>query len=75
MRNTFGWGVLGAVTTILARHVARLALHGPGGEPRLPEAAYRSSLSVMLLLAAAAGAALALGDVLKEQREHATQVA
>jgi hypothetical protein len=75
MRDTFGWGLLGAATTILARRIARRAMHEPGGEPRLPDAAHRSSLSMVLLLAAAAGTALALADVLQEQRKHVTQLA
>ncbi len=61
----------GAATTMLARKMTRRALHSPRGTPRLPRAARRNrSFTMMVLLAAAAGALLAIGDVLQEQRKH-----
>lgn len=71
-----GRGVLGAGTTMVARRLMRRAMHNPNGAPRVPAAVRRNnSLPVALLLAAAAGALLALADVLQEQRKRATQVA
>jgi hypothetical protein len=70
------WGTIGAATTIAARAVTRRAMHGKDGSPRLPRAARRNlSFSTMLLLAAAAGAMLALGDVLKEGRAELAHAA
>lgn len=69
--HTLGWGLIGAATTTLTRAATRKAMHGPSGAPRLPRAARRSDgLGMLLLLAAAAGAMLALGDILQEQRKH-----
>lgn len=76
MAHTIAWGTVGAATTMLARRVARRAMHDPSGAPRLPRAARRNnSFATMLALAATAGALLALVDVLQEQRKHVTQVA
>jgi hypothetical protein len=48
----------------------------PSGAPRLPAAARRdNSFVVMVGIAAAAGALLALGDVLQQQRKRTTQAA
>jgi hypothetical protein len=48
-------------------------MHSRSGTPRLPRAARRNnSFTTMLVLAAAAGAMLALGDVMKEQQKHVT---
>jgi hypothetical protein len=72
--RTIGWGLVGAATTMLARRATRRAMHQQSGAPRLPRATRaNNSFGMMLLLAASAGAMLALGDVLKEQRQHATQ--
>jgi hypothetical protein len=46
-------------------------MHKRNGVPRLPEAARRrNDIGTMLLLATATGVALALGDVLREQRQR-----
>jgi hypothetical protein len=48
-------------------------MHEQNGEPRLPRTARKTnSFGMMLLLAAGAGALLALGDVLQEQRKEIT---
>ena len=74
MAHTAAWGLLGSGTTMLARTATRRAMHGRGGRPRLPRAARQNTgFGMMLLLAAAAGAMLALGDVLLEQRKNATR--
>jgi hypothetical protein len=66
--HNLGWGLIGAATTKLARTATRKVMHERSGAPRLPRAARRSSgLGMLLLLAAAAGAMLALGDILQEQ--------
>ena len=66
-----GWGLIGSATTMLARTATRRAMHRRDGDPRLPRAARQSpGFGMMLLLAAAAGAMLALGDVLLEQRKN-----
>jgi hypothetical protein len=76
MARTFGFGMLGAATTMLARRATRRAMHDRRGEPRLPRRTRTSDgVGTMLLLAAAAGALLALGDVLLEQRKQVTQAA
>jgi hypothetical protein len=68
--------MIGAATTMLARAATRRAMHDAGGAPRLPRAAQKNTgFGMMLLLAATAGALLALGDVLQEQRKHVTQAA
>lgn len=67
-----GLGLMGAATTMLARRVTRHAMHEETGEPKLPrQLRRRDNVGVMLLIAGAAGALLALGDVLKEQRQRA----
>jgi hypothetical protein len=49
-------------------------MHERGGAPRLPRAArQKNTFGMMLLFAVAAGALLALGDVLQEQRKHVAQ--
>jgi hypothetical protein len=74
--HTIGWGMIGAATTMLARRATRRAMHDPSGAPRLPRAAQKNTgFGMMLALAAAAGALLALGDILQEQRRHVTQAA
>ncbi|MGE3177413.1 MAG: hypothetical protein AB7O32_08075 [Vicinamibacterales bacterium] len=76
MTRTFGWGMMGAATTLAARMVTRKMLHQRNGAPRLPRRTRKStSLSTMLMLAAATGALLAIGDVLQEQRKHLTDAA
>ena len=71
--NMIGWGIAGAATTMLVRTATRSALHDDTGAPRLPRSARGNvSFSMMLVLAAAAGALLAMGDVLKEQRKNVT---
>jgi hypothetical protein len=74
--HTLGWGMAGAATTMLARRATRRAMHERSGAPRLPRAARdNNSFGMMLLLAAAAGAMLALADVLKEEKKHTMRVA
>jgi hypothetical protein len=76
MRTTqgIGLGLMGAATTMLARRLTRHAMHEETGEPKMPDSVRRSnSIGLMLLLAGAAGALLAFGDVLKEQRQHVAQ--
>lgn len=66
-----GWGLIGAATTKVSRSATRRAMHNRSGAPRLPRAARRShNFGMMLLFAAAAGALLALGDILQEQRKQ-----
>jgi len=70
------WGIAGAATTMVARAAVRRALHDRRGAPRLPRAARRDlRFSTMVMLAGAAGVALALGDVLQEQRKQIAHVA
>jgi hypothetical protein len=66
-----GVGMLGSATTMLARTATRRAMHRRDGAPRLPRAARRPDLLTTVLVAVAAGAVLALADVLLEQREQA----
>lgn len=69
--GTLGYGLIGAATTKLARTATRKAMHRRSGAPRLPDATRRSNgLGMLLVLAAAAGAILALGDVVQEQRKQ-----
>jgi hypothetical protein len=69
--HTLGYGLIGAATTKLARTATRKAMHMRSGAPRLPQAARRNNgLGMMLVLAAAAGAMLAIGDVLLERRKQ-----
>ena len=74
MAHSIGWGMAGSAATMLTRTATRRAMHARNGAPRLPRAARRrDSFAIMLALAAAAGAILALGDVLQEQRKRATK--
>ncbi len=69
--STLGWGLIGALTTKLARMATRRAMHYSNGAPRLPREARRSNgIGMLLLMAAGAGAMLALGDVLQERRKQ-----
>lgn len=69
--RTVGWGLLGSATTMMVRNATRKAMHTEYGEPRLPRAAQRNTgAGTILMLAAAAGAVLALADVLQEQRKR-----
>jgi hypothetical protein len=69
--HTLGWGLIGAATTTLSRMATRRAMHASSGAPRLPRAARSNNgLGMLILLAAAAGAMLALSDVLQEQRKE-----
>lgn len=69
-----GFGLVGAATTMLVRRVTRRTMHDEHGNPKLPRTVQRSrSLGLMLVLAGAAGALLALGDVLQEQRAEVAQ--
>ncbi len=75
-KSRIGWGLVGAATTMLARRATRRAMHRRSDVPRLPPAARRkNTFGMMLLLAGSAGALLALGDVLQEQRKHVTTAA
>lgn len=66
-----GWAVAGAAVTKLSRAATRKAMHDPVGTPRLPRRARRSNgFGTMILFAAMAGALLALGDMLQEQRKR-----
>jgi hypothetical protein len=66
--------MLCTAATVLTRTATRRAMHRRGGAPRLPPATrHNKSVGMMLLLAAAAGALFALGDVMQEQRKHVTQ--
>lgn len=72
--KTFGWGMVGAATTMIARTATRRAMHDERGAPKLPRAARRDlSFGMMILLAGAAGVMLALGDVLQERRKQIAQ--
>ena len=70
MAQTVGWGLIGSATTMFVRNATRKAMHTETGAPRLPQAARRNTALGVLLLAVAAGAMLALGDVLQEQRKR-----
>jgi hypothetical protein len=65
-----GWGLVGTATTMVARRFMRRALY-TGNTPRLPDAARHSSgVRGLLAVAAAAGAMLAIADVLQDQRRR-----
>ena len=67
-------GLVGAAVTMLARRATRRAMYDERGEPKLPRAARKSNSVVMLLIvAAASGVALALGDVLHDHRKELTE--
>jgi len=69
-----GLGLIGAGTTMLVRRLTRRTMHEETGEPKLPDMVRRSkSVWLLLLLSGAAGALLALGDVLQEQRKQVAQ--
>jgi hypothetical protein len=75
MTRNVGWSLVGAGTTMLVRTATRRILHTPSGAPRLPRVRRRNrTFSTMLLLAATAGALLAVGDVFQEQRKQVTQI-
>ena len=70
--RTLGYGLVGTATTMLARRITRSAMHDREGSPRVPRRLRsNNSFEVMFFIAAAAGAFLALGDVLQEQRKAA----
>jgi hypothetical protein len=74
MAHTAGLGMVGTATTMLTRKATRRAMHNRDGAPRLPRAARdNTGFGMMLLLAVAAGALLAVADVLLEQRKTATR--
>lgn len=51
-------------------------MHSKGGEPRLPRTAWQNrGIGTILLLAVAAGAMLAIADVLLEQRKQVSRAA
>jgi hypothetical protein len=63
------WGAACGLTSKMVRNATRRTMHTGYGTPRLPEPARRrSGFGTALLWAAGTGAALALADVLKEQR-------
>jgi hypothetical protein len=65
--------MLGAAVTMLARNATRRAMHDRSGLPKLPRATRRStSVTMLLVVAAASGALLAVSDLLQEQRRHLT---
>lgn len=69
--QTAAWTLAGSATTMLTRRATRSAMRTRQGTPRLPRAARENDGWItVLLLAAAAGAMLALADVLQEQRKH-----
>jgi hypothetical protein len=66
-----GFGLLGFVTTKVARRAARRALYTETGVARLPAVARRGSgIGAAIAFAAGAGIALALADLLLEQRKE-----
>lgn len=68
--SAIGRGLVGLAATKLSRMATRRAMHRSTGAPRLPRAARTNSgLGMLLLLAVAAGAMLAVADVLQEQRK------
>jgi hypothetical protein len=74
LARTVGLGLIGSATTMLVRGATRRAMHSPDGRPRLPSAARRNSgFGAIVVLAAAAGAMLALADILQEQRSSHTR--
>ena len=74
MGRTLGLGLVGSATTMLVRSATRRAMHTPEGATRLPRAAkYNRGYGTVMVLAAAAGAMLALADVLQEQRYRQTR--
>ena len=73
MGRTVGLGLIGSATTMLVRRATRRAMHTPEGITRLPRATKQNhGIGSVIVLAAAAGAMLALADVLQEQRTRQT---
>jgi hypothetical protein len=69
-----GLGLVGAATTVIVRRLTRRTMHERTGHPKLPQVLRRShGVGTMLMLAGTAGALLALGDVLQEQRKQVVQ--
>jgi hypothetical protein len=67
-------GLIGGATTVIVRRLTRRTMHEQTGRPRLPRGLRKSnSIATMLALAGTAGALLALGDVLQEQRKHVAE--
>ena len=65
------WGALGGALTLLTRKMTNAALHDADGMPALARVTQRnSSVAMILTLAALSGVVLALGDVLKENRQQ-----
>ncbi len=74
--RTVTLGLVGAAVTVLARNATRRAMHDESGEPKLMRAVRRnSSVTMLLIMAAASGALLAFTEVLQEQRRHLTDFA
>ena len=72
LARTIGWGLVGSATTMLVRNATRRAMHTEAGRSRLPQATRRHNRAGILLVAALAGATLAIADVLLEQsKRHA----
>jgi hypothetical protein len=72
--RTVGLGLVASAATMAARTATRRAMTTRTGEPRLPRAAVANTgFAAILVLAVGAGVMLALADVLKEQRKHATR--
>lgn len=68
-----GWGLVGAGTTMLARRVVRALLY-KGDRPRLaPTTRHDTGVPTLLLFAAASGVALAIADMLQDQRKYVAQ--
>jgi hypothetical protein len=66
-----GLGLVGAATTMIVRQLTRRTMHTQTGRPKLPRSLRMSNnVGTMLVVAGTAGALLALGDVLQEQRKH-----
>jgi len=73
LARTVGLGLIGSATTMLVRGATRRAMHARDGTLRLPSATRRNGgFGAIVVLAAAAGAMLALADVLQEQRHRQT---
>jgi hypothetical protein len=75
LAQKLGWSVVGVTTTMAMRKIANAAMHDANGAPKFSRLTRRNnSFGVMVALAVSAGVLLALGDVLKEQREDAVEV-